>query len=125
MMHFLAEGATLVLGTNLLLRCFSPPLAPPALTETSKMRVYGITSIVAAEAIARGMTPLLSSAYFTSRMPPLDSCFELAHAHDPEIFTATAIFFSATFGRLPETFAAASAFLFFRTSVETGTGRGS
>jgi hypothetical protein len=123
-MHFLAEGATLVLGTNLLLRRFSPPLAPPAPTKTSKKRVFDITRATAAEAIAWGTTPLLSFADFTGRMSPLDSHFEPARMRDPEIFAAKAIFFSATFGRLPETFMGASAFLFFRTSAKMGTGQG-
>jgi hypothetical protein len=65
-MRLLAEGATLLLGTNLLLWHFSPPLAPPVPTETSKTSVSSITRVEAAEVIARGMTPLLSFADFTS-----------------------------------------------------------
>jgi hypothetical protein len=112
----------LVLGTNLLLQLFSPPLAPTAPPETSKTRISGIMHAAAALAIARGMTPLLSFADFTGRTSPPDGHLEPAPARNPEIFAAKAIFFSATFGRLPETFATASAFLFFRTSAETGTG---
>jgi hypothetical protein len=123
-MHFLAEGATLVLGTNLLLQRFLPPLAPPALTETSKMCVFGITHATTAEVITQGTTPLLSFADFTGRTSPLDGHFEPAPARDLEIFAAKANFFLVTFGCLPETFVVASAFLFFRTSAEMGTGRG-
>jgi hypothetical protein len=71
------------------------------------MSVSGITHAVAAEAIVRRTVPLVSFTDFTGRMSAPDGHFE-----------------SATFGRLPETFATASAILFFRTSVEMGTGRG-
>jgi hypothetical protein len=102
-----------------------PVFRVPTPTETSKTRISGITRAAAAEAITRGMTPLLSITDFTGRMSPPDGHFEPAPTRDPEIFAAKAIFFSATFGRLPKTFMAASAFLFFRTSAEMGTGRGS
>jgi hypothetical protein len=124
MMRFLAEGATLVVGTNLLLQRFSLPLATTALTETSKMCVSSITRVVAAEAIACGMTPSLSFTNFTRRTSPLDGHFEPAPTHDLEIFAANAIFFPTTFEHLPKTFVATSAFHFFRTSTKTGTGRG-
>jgi hypothetical protein len=124
MMHFLAEGATFALGMGLQLQRFSPPLAPPAPTETSETRVSGITHALAAEAIARGTVPLLSFANFNSRMSVPDGHFKPAMVHDPESLAVIAPFFSTTFGRLPETFTAASAFPFFRTSGETGTERG-
>jgi hypothetical protein len=88
MMRFLAEGATLVVGTNLLLQRFSLPLATTALTETSKMCVSSITRVVAAEAIAWGMTPSLSFTNFTRRTSPPDGHFEPAPTHDLEIFAA-------------------------------------
>jgi hypothetical protein len=97
----------------LLLWRFTPPLAPPTPTETSKTHIFDITRAAAAEAIVRGTTPLLCFADFTDRMSPPNGHFELARARDSEIFAAKAIF-SATFGRLPETFAIASTFLFFR-----------
>jgi hypothetical protein len=121
-MRFLAEGATLVLGTNLLLWRFSPPLAPPAPTETFKMCVFDITRAAAAEAITWGTTPLLSFADFTGRTSPPDGHFKPAPTQNLEIFTVKAIFFSTTFRRLPKTFTTASAFLFFKTSAEMGTG---
>jgi hypothetical protein len=79
---------------------------------------------VAAEAIARGTVPLLSFADFVGRMFTPDGRFESALAHDPDTFAGTTPFFLVTFGHLPKTLAASSTFLFFRTSVEMGTGRG-
>jgi hypothetical protein len=88
------------------------------------MHVFDITHATAAEAITRGRTPLLSFADFTVRVSPPDGHFEPACVRDPKIFAAQEIFFSATIMRLPETLMVASAFFFFRTSIETSNGRG-
>jgi hypothetical protein len=120
-MHFLAEGATFAPGTALQPGHLSLPLAPLAPTDTFEMRISDITRVAAAEAMVRGTVPLLSFADFTGRMFALGGHFEPALTHDPETFASTAPFFSATFVRLPKTFAVASTFLFFRTSAETCT----
>jgi hypothetical protein len=76
----------------------------------------------AAEAITWGTVPLLSFVDITGTMSVPDGHFEPPLAHDLETFVSPTTFFSVAFGRLAKTYVAASAFLFFRTSMETGTG---
>jgi hypothetical protein len=85
------------------------------------MHVSGIMHAMAAEAIARGMVPLLSLTDFAGGMSAPDGHFELPLTRDPETFVSPAPFVSVTFRHLAETFAAASAFLFFKTSMEMAT----
>jgi hypothetical protein len=123
MMHFLAEGAAFVPGTVLQPGSLPPPLAPPAPAETSEMRVSGIMHVAVAEVITRGTVPLLSFTNVVGKMSAPNGHFE-RHSHVTQRPSQAVPFFSVTFGRLAETFTVASAFLFFRTSVKTGTGRG-
>jgi hypothetical protein len=123
MICFLADGAAFAPGKVVQPGRPPSPLAPPALPETSGMRVTSIMRATAIEAIAQGMVPLLSFADFASRMSAPNGYFESAVTRDLETFAGTVPFFSVTFGRLPETLVAASAFIFFRNSTETGTER--
>jgi hypothetical protein len=124
MMHFLAEGAAFALGTILQPGRFPPDLEPEALSKSFGPRVSGIMHAMAAEAIARGMVPLLSFADFAGRTYAPDGRFEPPLTRTLETFASSAPFFSYTFGHLAKTFIATSAFLFFRTSGEMGTERG-
>jgi hypothetical protein len=88
------------------------------------MCISGTMFAMAAEAIVRGMVPLLGFVHLAGRMPASYGRFEPPLECDPGTFVSPALFFSVTFKRLAEKFTAASTFFFFKTFAETGTGRG-
>jgi hypothetical protein len=107
--HFLADRAAFAPGKVVQPGCPPSPLAPPVPPETSGTRVTGIMRVAAVEVITCGMVPLLSFADFAGRMSTPNGHFESALASDLHRH---------------QTIAATSAFLFHRTSTETGTRRG-
>jgi hypothetical protein len=87
-----------------------------------KPHASNVMHTAAVEAIARGTIPLLSLMDLADRISASDDYFKPLFTHAAGSLAGSVPFFSCAFGRLAKTFLVASSFLFFKTSVKTGTG---
>jgi hypothetical protein len=120
-MGFLADGITFFApGTILEPWPLPPVIEPKAPSKFNEPWASGVICAAAAEAIARGTIPLLSFTNYATKISASNGRFREPFTCAPETFAGFIPFFSGAFGRFAKTFPLGSAFLFFKTSMETG-----